>query len=76
MGGSQLVSRIIIGHCTRCGRPVRYSDRVWLERNSRTNSYHYEVDPRHSQGGFLFGSDCAQTVVDNNGVCLYKGERK
>lgn len=55
--------------CTRCGEVLGDTEVVWLELDIRTSRYGAlgTVPDRHSQGGFPFGSACAQHVLDHGG---------
>ena len=47
--------------CTRCDRKLKEKDTVWLELDTRTNTYTSDFVPeKHSQGGFSFGKTCAK----------------
>jgi hypothetical protein len=60
-----LVNRPI---CQNCGERLRPDRLLWLELNSRTNTYHTDdVPAEDSQGAFTFGSACARSVIRNGG---------
>lgn len=47
--------------CTRCFREIEPGQERWLELDQRTNTYTARgVPPEHSQGGFPFGTTCAE----------------
>lgn len=54
------------GHCLRCARKLKPSNRVWLELDQRTNTYTntQDVPEAVSQGGFEFGKDCAEKELN------------
>lgn len=48
-------------YCTRCGEELNEAKAVWLELDTRTNTYTADPVPeKHSQGCFIFGSACAK----------------
>jgi hypothetical protein len=49
------------GFCERCHAKVKFSSIVWLEYDIRTGTYtDLFVPEQYSQGGFVFGADCAE----------------
>lgn len=47
--------------CERCGDKLKPGKEVWLELDTRTNTFtDEEVPTEHSQGGFTFGKACAR----------------
>ena len=48
-------------YCTRCNKKLN-PDRVkWLELSNTDGKYYLEIPEGHvSQGGFVFGLDCAK----------------
>ena len=50
-------------HCTRCGKRIRKGSAVWLDLHIETGEYQppgVELPRELSQGGFVFGPDCAK----------------
>lgn len=51
------------GYCERCGRKLNPKKTAWLTLDQRTNTYtDQHVPDEFSQGGFEFGSDCAEIL--------------
>lgn len=47
--------------CERCGEKLKEGVEVWLELDTRTNTYTSNTVPdEHSQGSFAFGRRCAK----------------
>lgn len=51
--------------CTCCGKRLKESNKVWLEMDRTTGTYHKPgtVPAEKSQGEFPFGKTCAKKAV-------------
>lgn len=53
--------------CNSCGREIKPGREVWLELNTETGEYTDQPVPEeHSQGAFVFGTDCAKKELRKN----------
>jgi hypothetical protein len=52
--------------CTKCDKVLNPKREVWLELDYETGKYSIPgKEPlEHSQGGFPFGTDCAEAVLN------------
>lgn len=54
-----------IEFCERCGKKITSGNEVWLNLDSRTNTYtDKDIPSEYSQGGFPFGEDCAKKMLE------------
>ena len=62
------------GYCPRCAKKINSEKSTWLELSFATNRYGPagSIPPSESQGWFEFGSDCAKSILKNQGelVCV------